>query len=229
MLLIGLLATGLLAAAPGVQIYAFPPLGGSGWQPLAFARIEKQTVYEALEVDGRATLRARASCAASAILHAAPGLELARTPILRWRWRVDRDLGTRNPRAKAGDDFAARVYVAFRFEAERASRWQRLKRGALGLVYGGEMPGPALNYVWSASEPVGSFWTSPYTAQARMISLGGAPPDEWRNAEVDVAADYRRVFSAAPPPIAFVAVMSDSDDGCGETLAWFADLRFASE
>jgi hypothetical protein len=40
-------------------------------------------------------------------------------------------------------------------------------------------------------------------------------------------ADGWRVFAAEPPPVEFVAVMSDADDGCGEALAWFADLRFA--
>jgi len=224
-----MLATCLLATGVTLPTYLFPPPGGEGWRALAFPRVETATAYEAVELDGRPVLRAHARCSASALLHAAPGLELRGTPWLHWRWRVDRDVPARDPRAKSGDDFAARVYVAFRFEPERASRWERLKRGALGLVYGGEMPGSALNYVWSAREPAGSAWTSPYTPQSRMISLGAGPAGAWREAAVDVAGDYRRVFAAEPPPVEFVAVMSDADDGCAEALAWFADLRFASQ
>ena len=194
-----------------------------------FPRVEKQTRYEPVDLGEGPVLRAQARCSASALLHAVPGLELARTPWLHWRWRVDRDLPARDPHAKSGDDFAARVYVAFQFEPARASRWERVKRGALRLVYGGELPGSALNYVWSASEPARSVWTSPYASQSRMISLGAGPAGAWSEASVDVQADYRRVFAAEPPPVEFVAVMSDADDGCAETLAWFADLRFASE
>jgi hypothetical protein len=224
-----MLATWLLATGITAQTYVLPPPGGEGWQPLVFPRVEKQTAYERIEFDGEPVLRAQARCSASALLHAAPGLALARTPWLRWRWRVDRDLPARDPRTKAGDDYAARVYVAFRFEPERASAYERLKRGALRLIYGQELPGSALNYVWSAGEPEGASWPSPYAAQSRMISLGAAPAGAWREARVDLPADYRRVFGADAPPVEFVAVMSDADDGCGEALAWFADLRFAPD
>jgi len=224
-----MLATWLLAAGITAQTYVLPPPGGEGWRPLVFPRVEKQTAYERVEFEGAPALRAQANCSASGLVHGAPGLELARTPWLHWRWRVDRDLPARDPRAKSGDDYAARVYVAFRFEPERASRYERLKRGALRLIYGEELPGSALNYVWSASESEGRSWPSPYAAQSRMISLGAAPAGTWREASVDLRADYRRVFDMEPPLVEFVALMSDADDGCGETLAWFADLRFASE
>ena len=219
----------LLATGISVPTYILPPPGAEGWRALVFPRVEKQTRYEPAEFEGRPVLRAEARCSASALLHAVPGLSLARTPWLHWRWRVDRDLPARDARTKAGDDFAARVYVAFRFEPARSSGWERLKRGAARLVYGGELPGSALNYVWSASEPAGSSWTSPYTPQSRMISLAAGPAGEWRAERVDLQADYRRVFAAEPPPVEFVAVMSDADDGCAEALAWFADLRFAQE
>lgn len=224
-----MLATWLLANGLAVQSYALPAPGGDGWRSLAFPRIERRTTYEPVEVDGEPVLRAHASCSASALLHAVPGLELARTPWLHWRWRVDRDLGPRDVRVKSGDDFAARVYVAFRFDPERASSWERFRRGALGLIYGAELPGSALNYVWTATEPAGRDWRSPYAPQSRLVSLGAKPSGDWQSARVDVQADYRRVFAAEPPPIEFVAVMSDSDDTCSEALAWFADLRFASE
>ena len=224
-----MLATCLLATGITAQTYVLPPPGGEGWRPLVFPRVEKQTAYERVEFEGAPVLRAQARCSASGLVHGLPGLELARTPWLHWRWRVDRDLPARDPRAKSGDDYAARVYVAFRFEPERASRYERLKRAALRLLYGEELPGSALNYVWSASEPEGESWPNPYAAQSRMISLGAAPAGTWREASVDLRADYRRVFDAEPPPVEFVALMSDADDGCGETLAWFADVRFAPE
>lgn len=224
-----MLATWLLATGITAQTYVLPPPGGEGWRPLVFPRVEKQTQYERVEFEGASALRARARCSASGLVHAAPGLELSKTPWLHWRWRVDRDLPERDPRTKAGDDYAARVYVAFRFEPERASGYERVKRAALRLIYGEELPGSALNYVWSASEPVGSTWQSPYAERSRVLSLGAGPAGAWRAARVDLRADYRRVFDAEPPPVEFVALMSDADDGCGETLAWFADLRFASQ
>ena len=224
-----MLATWMLATGLDAQTYVLPPPGGEGWRPLAFPRVEKETAYDPAEFEGQPVLRARASCSASAILHEAPGLELSRTPWLHWRWRVDRDLPPRNSRERSGDDFAARVYVAFRFEPARASAWERLKRASLGLIYGGELPGRALNYVWTSTTDAGGEWENPYAPQSRMISLGAQTAGAWHAVRVDVRRDYRRVFGTEPPPVAFVAVMSDADDTCAEALAWFADLRFASE
>ncbi len=224
-----MLATWLLATGLTAQTYVLPPPGGEGWQPLSFPRVERKTRYDPAEFEGHPVLRAEAHCSASALLHAAPGLDLARTPWLSWRWRVDRDLAERDSREKSGDDFAARVYVAFHFDPERATRWERLKRGAAGLIYGGELPGSALNYVWTGTESPGRTWPSPYAPSSRMISLGAKSTGEWHGARVDVRHDYRRVFGAEPPPVEFVAVMSDADDTCGEAVAWFAELSFASE
>ena len=34
-------------------------------------------------------------------------------PILRWSWKIERTLPSGDERTKAGDDYAARVYVVF--------------------------------------------------------------------------------------------------------------------
>jgi hypothetical protein len=116
-----------VAARPGHRPTYAPPPGGEGWQPLVFPRVEKQTRYERVEFEGAQVLPAPARCSASGLVHGVPGLELARTPWLYWRWRVDRDLPARDPRTKAGDDHAARLWRSAR---TRASGYERVARRA---------------------------------------------------------------------------------------------------
>jgi len=223
-LLLALLAAPAARAAERER--ALPEPSAESWQPLEFPRIPKHTRYERVGDGGRAVLRAITECAASALLTPLEGVDLAATPRLRWRWKVSVPLDTTAPeRERDGDDFAARVYVAFAFEPERASLFERARHRVGTSIYGEELPGIALNYVWSRGEPAGSHWENPFSANAKMLSLGPAPRGVWREADVDVLADYRRVVGGDPPPALFVALMSDSDNSCSRAEASYADFR----
>jgi hypothetical protein len=220
----------LAASASGSGAFRLPDFDGDAWQPLHFPKIDKHTRYEPIDVDGRSALRATSACSASALIAPVEGLDLSRTPRLTWRWKVDRPIGARlSERQKGGDDFAARVYVAFRFDRSTASTWQLLKRRAAEGIYGSELPGNTLSYVWSQSEPAGRSWSNPYTAEAQMLSRGSGPLPDWRQERVNLERDYRSSFGAEPPPILFVGIMSDSDDSCSAASAWFADFGFEAD
>lgn len=209
--------------------------GAAPWQPLHFPKIAAHTEYAVLNTDGASALRATSRCAASALTHDlaplhrdaksnAPTNLLDRFPILEWRWRVPGPLDLAHEKTKREDDFAARVYVMFEFDAARAS-WIEKARHSLGQkIYGAQVPGNAINYVWTSRVPAGETWTSPYTENAKLVSLGFGTLKEWKQERVDVAADYRKLFGAAPPPVLAIAVMSDSDNSCRTTEAWFAEI-----
>jgi len=218
----------VLGAIAGAEERPLPPPAEAPWEPLRFPRVERASRYEPMEVDGVRAVRAESECSASALLLRLEDVDLRRTPLLRWRWRVERPLDLTDERHKGGDDFAARVYVMFRFEPARASWLERARRRVAEALYGREIPGNAINYVWSSREPAGAVWDNPYTASSKMVSLGAGALPEWRSEEVDVWSDYRRLFGADPPAIVGVALMSDSDDSCGRAEAWLAELRFAT-
>jgi hypothetical protein len=223
----GLVRLGLLLAVrTSAQEIALPPPGSDAWRPLAFPRIERHTRYTPATEDGRPILRAESACAASGLLTPLAA-DLARTPLLRWRWRVDEALSHAGERTRAGDDFAARVYVAFPFEPAHASVLERARRRLAAAVYGEEMPGTSLTYVWSSREPQGARWPNPFTASARMIVATSGTPRGWVDVEVDLVADFERSFSRAPPPPLFLALMTDSDGACGHARASYGDFRLA--
>ena len=203
-----------------------PPAGGEGWQPFTFRRIEKHTHYERVERDGDRWLRADSRCAASARVTSLDGIDLARTPILHWRWRVDTPLEIPDERARQGDDFAARVYVMFRFEPERATLFERLRHRLGSSTLGREPPGSALSFVWTSREPPGTVWTNPYSDDTRMLALVRNELRRWRIESVDVPARYRAAFGREPPPLLALGLMTDADDSCQRATAGYADFRF---
>lgn len=220
-------ALALITPAWATEITLSAP-GTDGWKALRFRKIERQTIYTAARIDDLDAVRAVSECAASALYLAAGHIDLAQTPRLHWRWRIEHGLQIGDERTKAGDDFAARVYVMFQFDAARASLWERLQHTLGTRLYGDPIPGNTLNYVWSSHQPQGARWTSPYTASSKLVSLGDGPLPQWKEEVVDVAADYRSLFSETPPTLLGVAVMTDSDNSCQQAVAEYADFSFLS-
>ncbi len=227
-LLVGLcLGFSLAASADELRL---PGFHDAVWKPLHFPKIQQHTLYDPMVLDDRSVLRATSKCSASALIAPVEDLDLARTPRLRWSWKIEQGISARlAERRKDGDDFAARVYVGFRFNSEGASTWERLKRHAVERIYGNELPGNTLSYVWSQNEPAGGSWPNPYTSASHMLSRGQGPLPEWKTESVNLLEDYRKSFGADPPEVMFVGIMTDSDNSCSQARAWFAEFRFGSD
>jgi hypothetical protein len=139
-------------------------------------------------------------------------VDLAATPYLHWRWKVDNVFSGNDERRRAGDDYPARVYVVF----------------SGGLLFWRTR---AINYVWSSHQPPGTAWPNAYTGNARMIAVesGSEHLGQWRQARRDVRADYRRLFGEEPGRVDAVALMTDTDDTGATATAWYGDIWFAAE
>ena len=68
---------------------------------------------------------------------AAPGL---RSPILRFQWKVGNVVARSDPTTKAGDDYAARIYVTFAYDPARATVREPRLRTVLPALFYGETP-----------------------------------------------------------------------------------------
>jgi len=211
-----------------------PAPGSAEWQPLHFRSIERRTDYQVrTDPAGRPAYRAVSDCAASAMrLALSSDLDLEATPRLAWRWRVERGLDHAEEKTKVGDDFAARVYVLYEFDAANAEMMARMQRSLGRRLFGIDLPGKTINYVWASRVPVGESWTSPHHDDAQLLavatdsSAAGLGSSEWREMVVDLRTDAQTLFE--PPvdqrPYAF-ALMVDADDRCQSAVAWFSDFR----
>ncbi|MBW2540896.1 MAG: DUF3047 domain-containing protein [Deltaproteobacteria bacterium] len=220
------LAGSLAPGGAGASDIPLPTPGSDGWQPLTFRGIKSHTLYSLETFEGREVAKAQSNCAASGLVLPLDAIRIAQTPLLSWRWRVDRGLDLRDEQTKAEDDFAARVYIVFELDEGRASALQKLRHRLAKLIYGETIPGSALNFVWTSRLPAGTVWDNPFAASAKMIALAQGASADWRTETVDVAARYREHFDAPIPPLLGLAIMSDSDNSCQRAEARFADFKF---
>ena len=220
----------LAADAPAPRAFSASAPGAlpAPWRLLVPPRARAPEV--ALVDDGGVTvLRVRSADAAGTAAQPL-ALDASRTPVLAWRWKVDRVVGAADLATRRGDDFAARVYVFFDVPAAELPLGTRVKLLLARVLYGEALPAAALCYVWDNRHPAGTSVWSAYTDRVRVIVLesGAARAGEWVEERRDVAADYRAAFGADAPlhAVSGVAAGNDTDQTGEAATAWFGDFRF---
>lgn len=177
------------------------------WQVERFAG---ETRYVLVDEGGQRRLSAVADGSASGLFRER-SVDLTKTPWLTWSWRVTEPLAGLDERSKAGDDYAARLYVVI---SGGALFWRTR----------------ALNYVWSGSQAAGAAWPNAYTDNARMLALRGTGDSTggWVTEKRNVRDDLREAFGEDITRIDVVAVMTDADNSGRRAAADYGPIRFSS-
>ncbi len=173
------------------------------WEKKIF---EGETVYSPVVEEGRAAVKAESRASASALIRRV-SFDPKEYPRLTWSWKISRTIGKGDERTKAGDDYAARVYVVF----PSALFWKTR----------------AINYIWANRLPRGDFLPNAYTGNAVMVAVesGDGDAGKWIGEERNLLEDFRRAFGDDPPEAGAVAIMTDTDNTGEHAVAWYGSIR----
>lgn len=231
-LLLLILALPSLALAEPLWVGRFPASGElpAPWQVEQLNKDIPPTVYRLREWDGVSAVEAHA-VKSMALLTRPVEVDLGKRPILCWRWRVDGPVKTADMTTKAGDDYAARVYLSFAVPPATLGFGTRVALGLARSLRGNQVPDAAINYVWDNRHPVGTWQANAYTDRARMLVLRSGTVDagRWVVERRDVGADFFKAFDHAPARLTGLALASDTDNTGEEAHAGFADFRFVGQ
>lgn len=199
----------------------------SGWKPLTFKKIETHTLYRLVKDGDTTVVKAVAHASASGLIREM-AINPREYPIVRWQWKVENILKKGDVHRKEGDDYPARIYIAFEYDASKLTLFERAEFQAAKLIYGQYPPIGAINYIWESRAPVGTIVSNPFTNRVKMIVVesGGGRLDQWVNEERNIYQDYLKAFGAEPPMISGVAIMTDTDNTGESATAYYGDIQF---
>lgn len=197
------------------------------WKPLTFKKIEHHTQYRLVK-DGDAVVVMAESIAASSGLTKEITIDPKEYPIVQWRWKVANLIAKSDTAKKAGDDYAARLYITFAYDSKKVGILEKAKFEAARLLYGQYPPLGAINYIWATKEPKETVVPNPYTDRAMMIVVqsGADGLNTWFTEERNLYKDYRKAFNEEPPMISGVAIMTDTDNTGESATAYYGDIVF---
>lgn len=199
----------------------------SSWNVLKPAPKAADTRYQLVK-DGETTvLKADARESMSGLTHPVR-VDLRQFPRIRWRWKIAAPLQAADLTTKAGDDYAARIYVMFDYPPDKLPFATRAKLKLAESIYNQKIPTAALNYVWDNRQPVGTVRPNAYTDRARMIvtQSGAARAGRWVTETRDLAADFKEAFGEEAPDVVAVALATDTDNTGESATAWYGDIEF---
>jgi hypothetical protein len=137
-----------------------------------------------------------------------------------WRWEVAQSVPPTDLTRKGGDDRNISLYFVF-MDAESARRAGPNPRLRSLL---GNRNARMLVYTWGGDHARGDVLNSPYLeARGRTLVLRGAGTGTHQE-NVDLAADYARIFGSPPEALVGVAVSADSDDTASAIRARISDM-----
>ena len=145
---------------------------------------------------------------ATGLLLAAPAVDLAKTPIMRWRWRVVRPLALRENEPEV-DDQAAVIYF-----------------GDGNLVRQ-----KSIGYRWEHHTPVGcetilQYAAGTMTVHAYCVANRQTPPGVWRVEEHDTVADFKAAYGVEPNPYFIISIGGNSQYSKSDTRAEIDFIEF---
>ena len=232
-LAVGLVATVLLGAllafeaGPAAQPKGAPPaadvvvddwraglLGQQGippgWEGQTWGKASAFTLRIVVD-EGQRVLRLESQNDRATITRDLHGsVVLARTPILRWRWKVTTLPTGGDARRRETADQAAQVYVT----------WPRPPALLRSRIIG---------YAWDTTAPAGSRFRSEKTGTVTYIILRSGPAElgRWVEESRDVRADYRAVYGEEPPDPGAITLSIDSNDTHSRAESLIGSIRFS--
>lgn len=198
---------GLADESTTIAIGRFSDLSLKGWQEKSFSG---STEYNLVTIEDKKILRAESSAAASGLFYEKE-IDLRKTPVINWSWKVDKVLKGVKETSKKGDDYPARVYVVF----------------SGGLFF---WKTRAINYVWSNNQKIGTTWPNAYTGNAQMIAIrtGEGQAGQWMKEKRNIREDYKQLFGEDIDTADAIAIMTDTDNSGGHAVAYYGDIYLSS-
>jgi len=196
-----------------------------GWEPLHFKNIPVHTGYRLVRDQGVTVIEAKSRASSSGLIRKI-SINPHDYPILSWKWKVADIYEKGDVTKKEGDDYPARIYITFAYDAEKVNLWERVKFNTIKLVYGEYPPINAINYIWASKTPRQPITPNPFTDRVMMIAIESGPArlHQWISEKRDIVSDYRQAFGSEPPAISGIAIMTDSDNTGESATAWYGDI-----
>lgn len=201
-----------------------------GWKLFRINEKVAATQFKLLAEPESAVLHAVASNSMAGVIRK-QRVDLDKTPLLCWRWKVKASVAKADLSTKAGDDYAARLYVFYDVPASQLAFSDRVKIKLAKSLYGAEIPTAALNYVWDNKYTIGTMRANAYTDRTRLIVLqsGNSKAGQWQSEVRNVKQDYVAAFGSPAPDVVGLAIATDTDNTQSTAEAWYQEPRFVAK
>jgi hypothetical protein len=150
-------------------------------------------------------------------------------PTLRWSWNVPALIRSADNTLRHREDAPARIVVAFDGDWSTLPPLERLNARQFSMLTGNDMPFATIMYIRGNNKPVDTLITSSHTDRIKFIVAETGPDGlgTWQHFSRNLLEDYRRAFGAEPGKVAWIGLMTDTDNTRERARAYYGDVSVA--
>jgi hypothetical protein len=199
-----------------------------GWDHIAYpGRVKNE--LSLLSEDKRTVLHVQSLGSASALVKRLD-VDIRDFPVLVWCWKINRVVGMAVENQKDRNDSAARIRVIFGTREEETRPLppqveEFLK--SLGFKKTATEPqGNKIDYIWANRLPKDTSLDYPGSRNHKVVVVesGEERANHWIWEKRNLIDDYELLFGAAPPGLAGIAVLTDTDHTNEGVEAWYSSI-----
>ena len=198
----------------------------AGWEVVKITEEKKPTQYRLVDDGGTVVLSAKADGAATG-LGQPTKTDIKATPIIEWRWKINRLIATADNAVAAKEDSPVRIVFSFGGDRAKLPLTDRVALTLSDQRSGKPTPYATLMYIWSNKAPVGTVIPNPHTSRVQMIVAASGPAGvgAWQSLKRNVLDDYRKAFNEDPGLLMSIGVLTDTDNTGESVEAWYGDIK----
>jgi hypothetical protein len=137
-----------------------------GWEVMRINPTKKLTEYGLVDDGGTVVLHAVSAQSASA-LGQYIAVDLEKTPVVEWRWKISHLIKTADMEAAATEDSPVRLVFAFDGDPKKLPIADRASGAVAKSLSGRALPFATLMYVWANVAPVDKIIRNPHTGTSQ--------------------------------------------------------------
>lgn len=195
------------------------------WNTLTFRSIEEHTSYTLVDDQNVKVVKAESNESASGLTKTIQ-FNPKEYPYLSWRWKVNKAISGTDVTSKSGDDYAARIYVMFKYDVKDLPEDEQSRVNWYKFFNGVLPPLATINYIWGNKMELGRIVSSPYTERVKMVILKNKKSllQKWHTEERNIYEDYKKAFREEPKDVISIAIMTDTDNTNSMAESYFGDI-----
>ena len=195
------------------------------WNTLTFGSIDEHTSYTLVNDQNVKVVKAESNESASGLTKIVQ-FNPKEYPYLSWRWKVNKAISGTDVTSKSGDDYAARIYVMFKYDVKDLPEDEQSRVNWYKFFNGKLPPLATINYIWGNKMELGRIVSSPYTERVKMVILKNKKSllQKWHTEERNIYEDYKKAFGEEPKDVISIAIMTDTDNTNSMAESYFGDI-----
>ena len=173
--------------------------------------LKKTTDFNVITSSGEAVLTLKSERSAGLYFRLID-VDLIETPFLNWSWKINHVFNNQSEQIKSGDDFPARVLIAY-------------EEGFVGTKTMG------FSFVWTSALEKGTIWPSPFSKNLLMVARqsGKTNVNQWLTEKIDLRTAFKDLLKKDIRRVNYIALMADTDDLKETVTTQFKSIYFSSQ